>query len=68
MSSADRDAIANTRMDSLVAQNGPIQFTDTGENKGATPIVMQVVKGEVKQVFPESAAQAKPVYPASPGR
>jgi branched-chain amino acid transport system substrate-binding protein len=63
-----RDAIAQTKLNALVAQDGPIQFTDTGENENAMPIVMQVVNGEVKQVFPESAAQAKPVYPASPGR
>lgn len=63
-----RDAIASTKLDALVAQDGPIEFTSTGENKNATPIVMQVINREVKQVFPESAAQTKPVYPASPGQ
>jgi branched-chain amino acid transport system substrate-binding protein len=63
-----RDAIAETKLDPLVAQDGPIQFTDTGENDNATPIVMQVQNGEVKQVFPASSAQTEPVYPASPGQ
>lgn len=63
-----RDAIAKTKLPALVAQDGPIQFTDTGENKNATPIVMQVQSGAVKQVFPEGSAQTKPVYPASPGQ
>ena len=63
-----RDAIAETKLDALVAQDGPIQFTDTGENENATPIVMQVQNGEVKQVFPKGSAQTDPVYPASPGQ
>ena len=63
-----RDAIAKTKLDALVAQDGPIQFTEAGENENATPIVMQVQSGEVKQVFPEGSAQTKPVYPASPGQ
>jgi branched-chain amino acid transport system substrate-binding protein len=61
-----RDAIAETQLDSLVAQDGPIQFTDTGENENATPIVMQVLNGEVKQVFPEEVAETEPQYPVTP--
>ena len=33
-------------------QDGPDQFDQTGENKNATPILMQVQSGMVKQVFP----------------
>jgi branched-chain amino acid transport system substrate-binding protein len=65
---AVRDAIAKTKLDSLIAQDGPITFTDTGENENAAPILMQVQKGTVKQVFPEKYAEAKPVYPAAPGQ
>jgi branched-chain amino acid transport system substrate-binding protein len=63
-----RDAIAKVNLDSLIAQKGPIMFGDTGENKNAAPILMQVQSGEVKQVFPANKAESKPVYPASPGR
>jgi branched-chain amino acid transport system substrate-binding protein len=65
---AVRDAIAKTKMDSLIAQDGPITFSESGENENAAPILMQVVGGTVKQVFPEKYAETKPVYPASPGK
>ncbi len=63
-----RDAIADTDLESRLAQDGPIQFSDTGENENATPIVMQVLDGQVTQVFPESVAESAPVYPATPGQ
>ena len=63
-----RDAIADTSLESLIASDGPIEFGDTGENENAAPIVMQVIDGEVKQVYPEQYAETAPVYPASPGR
>ena len=63
-----RDAIAETKLDSLIAQDGPITFSDTGENENAAPILMQVQGGTVKQVFPEKYAEADPVYPASQGQ
>ena len=59
-----RDAIASVELDSLIAGNGPIKFGPTGENENAMPILMQVIGGEVKQVFPADKAEAKPVYPA----
>jgi branched-chain amino acid transport system substrate-binding protein len=55
-------------MDSLIAQDGPITFSESGENENAAPILMQVVGGTVKQVFPEKYAETQPVYPASPGK
>lgn len=63
-----RDAIAETELEPLVAQDGPISFTDTGENANATPILMQVQDGEIVQTYPEDKAEAAPVYPASPGQ
>ncbi len=65
---AVRDAIAKTKMDSLIAQDGPITFDEKGENENAAPILMQVVDGAVKQVFPADYAETEPVYPASPGK
>jgi branched-chain amino acid transport system substrate-binding protein len=65
---AVRDAIAETDLDSLIAQDGPIAFDETGENENAAPILMQVIDGVVTQVFPEDYAEAEPVYPATAGR
>jgi branched-chain amino acid transport system substrate-binding protein len=59
-----RDAIAQSNFESLMAQSGPIAFDEKGENKGAIPILMQVQKGVVNQVWPKELAQADPVYPA----
>jgi branched-chain amino acid transport system substrate-binding protein len=59
-----RDAIAGGSVPTLIASNGPIKFGPTGENENATPILMQVQGGVVKQVFPADKAEAKPVYPA----
>ena len=64
---AVRDAIAETDLDSLIAQDGPIAFDETGENENAAPILMQVIDGVVTQVFPEDYAEAEPVYPATAG-
>ena len=65
---AVRDAIAETDLDSLIAQDGPIAFDEKGENENAAPILMQVIDGVVTQVFPEDYAEAEPVYPATAGR
>jgi branched-chain amino acid transport system substrate-binding protein len=65
---AVRDAITETELDSLIAQDGPIAFDEAGENENAAPILMQVVDGVVTQVFPEDYAEAEPVYPATSGQ
>lgn len=65
---AVRDAIAETNMKSLVASKGPITFSDTGENEGAAPILMQVQGGKVVQTYPSEFSEAKPTYPAMPGQ
>jgi branched-chain amino acid transport system substrate-binding protein len=64
---AVRDAIAETELDSLIAQDGPITFDENGENENAAPILMQVLEGTVEQVYPEDYAETEPVYPATPG-
>jgi len=62
-----REAITQTNLESLMAQSGPIAFDEKGENKGAIPILMQVQKGVVNQVWPADLAQAEPTYPAMGG-
>lgn len=59
-----RDAIADIEVkDSLLAFDGPITFDETGQNQNATVIVMQVLNGQIQQVFPESFKTANLVYP-----
>lgn len=65
---AVRDAIAKTDLEPLVAAAGPIRFTPQGENENASPILMQVQGGAVKQVYPADKAETEPVYPAPPGQ
>jgi branched-chain amino acid transport system substrate-binding protein len=63
-----RDAIAETELDSLIAQDGPISFDEAGENENAAPILMQVIDGAVQQVYPEDYSETEPVYPATPAQ
>ena len=65
---AVRDAIAETDLESLIAQEGPITFDEKGDNEGAAPILMQVLDGRVQQVYPSEYAEAEPAYPATPGQ
>jgi len=62
-----RDAIAKVTVDQpLLAFEGPISFDDTGQNKNAIPIVMQVLSGKVEQVFPEKFKTVALTWPAVP--
>jgi branched-chain amino acid transport system substrate-binding protein len=63
---AVRDAIASGEVDTLLASGGPITFDEKGENRNAIPILMQVQDGTIRQVHPDSFAEAAPVYPAQP--
>jgi branched-chain amino acid transport system substrate-binding protein len=63
---AVRDAIAGGEVDTLLASSGPIAFDEKGENRNAIPILMQVQQGNVRQVHPDSYAEAAPVYPGQP--
>jgi branched-chain amino acid transport system substrate-binding protein len=61
---AVRDAIAGIELEeSLLAFDGPITFDETGQNENATVIVMQVLEGQIEQVFPEQFQTADLVYP-----
>jgi len=41
---------------------GPTQFVD-GQNTGAQPLMMQVLKGDIRVVLPNTFAEAEPVFP-----
>lgn len=71
--SADRDALRDgisgvVISDPLVAGSGPIQFDERGENLNARPIVMQVLDGAVRQVYPVSFKEADFVFGRVPWR
>ena len=63
-----RDGIAKTAIQPLTLSNGPVHFSDTGENTTALPILTQVQGQAPVVVFPADSAQAKPLYPANPGQ
>ncbi|MGB5081797.1 MAG: ABC transporter substrate-binding protein [Burkholderiales bacterium] len=41
---------------------GPTQFVD-GQNTGAQPLMMQVLKGDIRVVLPNTFAETEPVFP-----
>jgi branched-chain amino acid transport system substrate-binding protein len=42
---------------------GPTKWDKTGKNVGGSSVAFQIQKGELKTVFPQAAAVAKPLYP-----
>jgi len=71
--SADRDALRDGISgvvidDPLVATSGPIQFDESGENINARPIVMQVLDGNIRQVYPVNFKEADFVFGQVPWR
>lgn len=64
--SADRTKIiealaASTFQDHLMPY-GPTKF-EGGQNQGAAPVSTQVQKSQIRVVYPESFADAKPIFP-----
>jgi branched-chain amino acid transport system substrate-binding protein len=41
---------------------GPTRFVD-GQNQGALPLMMQVLKGDIRVVLPNTYAETEPVFP-----
>lgn len=71
--SAERDALRDGISgvvidDPLVAGSGPIQFDARGENENARPIVMQVLDGAIRQVYPVNFKEADFVFGQVPWR
>lgn len=61
-----RAALATTNLaDHFMAYPGPIAFDETGENINAQPVLMQVVDGAVRQVFPLDLREVDPVFPGT---
>jgi branched-chain amino acid transport system substrate-binding protein len=58
-----RDALATTNMTDHILPQGPIVFGPDGQNTNATAVITQVQGGVVKVVWPDTYAEAKPVFP-----
>jgi len=59
---AINDALTNSTWDKHFMPYGPTRFV-AGQNQGAQPLAMQVLKGDIKVILPNSYAEAAPVFP-----
>ena len=64
--STDRDkltaALAASSFAGHIMPYGPTRF-ENGQNTGAAPVNTQVQRGDIKVIYPDSFADAKPVFP-----
>jgi branched-chain amino acid transport system substrate-binding protein len=56
------EALSNSTWDRHFMPYGPTKFVN-GQNQGAKPLMLQVLKGDIKVVLPNTYAQAEPVFP-----
>ena len=56
------DALANSTWDKHFMPYGPTKFVG-GQNQGAQPLMMQVLKNDIKVILPNTYAEAEPVFP-----
>lgn len=62
-----RDAISALSIDdALVYSAGPLEFTESGENANAAPMLVQGLGGKWLNVYPEGIADSKPAVPGVP--
>lgn len=57
------NALSNSTWDKHFMPYGPTRFVN-GQNLGAAPLTMQVLKNDIKVVLPNTFAEAEPVFPA----
>jgi branched-chain amino acid transport system substrate-binding protein len=66
--SADRkkviEALAASTFSDHIMPYGPTKFVN-GQNQGARAVNTQVQGGDIKIIFPNEVANAKPVFPAT---
>lgn len=64
--SADRgkvtEALASSNFAGHIMPYGPTKFVN-GQNQGAAPVNLQVQGNDIKVIFPETFADAKPIFP-----
>ena len=56
------DALANSTWDKHFMPYGPTKFVG-GQNQGAQPLMMQVLKNDIKVILPNTYAEAEPIFP-----
>ncbi|HET7766998.1 MAG TPA: ABC transporter substrate-binding protein [Burkholderiales bacterium] len=56
------EALAGSTWDKHFMPYGPTRFVN-GQNTGARPLVLQVLKGDIKVVLPKEYREADPVFP-----
>ncbi|MCE7030631.1 ABC transporter substrate-binding protein [Jiella avicenniae] len=59
---AINEALAASTFEGHIMPYGPTKF-ENGQNTGARPVSLQVQEGEIKVIYPEEFANAKPVFP-----
>ena len=57
------DALANSTWDRHFMPYGPTKFAG-GQNQGAQPLMLQVLKNDIRVVLPNTFAETAPVYPS----
>ena len=64
--SSKREDIINTLSSSTWDKHfmpyGPTKFVN-GQNTGAAPVTLQVLKNDIKVIMPNTLAEAEPVFP-----
>ena len=56
------EALSSSTWDKHFMPYGPTKFVN-GQNQGAQPLMMQVLKGDIKVVLPNTYAESEPVFP-----
>ena len=56
------EALASSTWSKHFMPYGPTRFVN-GQNQGAQPLVLQVLKGDIRVVLPNTYAEAQPVFP-----
>lgn len=56
------DALAASTFDKHIMPYGPTKFVN-GQNTGAAPVNTQVQDGDIKVIYPDAFADAKPIFP-----
>ncbi|MFH1125127.1 MAG: ABC transporter substrate-binding protein [Pseudomonadota bacterium] len=58
-----REALTKTNFTHHILPQGPIVFGPDGQNKNANTLLMQILKGNIEEVWPEEYSTAKVVFP-----
>ncbi|HET7362094.1 MAG TPA: ABC transporter substrate-binding protein, partial [Burkholderiales bacterium] len=56
------NALASSTWDKHIMPYGPTKFVN-GQNAGARPLMMQVLKNDIKVVLPNTYAESEPAFP-----